>query len=121
MSEIRHSEIVYEEGWHEAAPVVETEIPLDEEPKDQKPFEKQEGSKPLLITIQLVLSLLAALILFLLKAMDSVGYRDFMDYYHEELSKPIVSQGVFEAMDVSRMFTEEHVTVQATPDEAQDR
>ena len=121
MSEIRHSEIVYEEGWHDAAPLEKAEIPLDEQPQDQDPFEKQEGSKPLLITIQLILSLLAALILFLLKSMDSVGYHEFMDFYHEELNEPIVSQGVFEALDISRLFTENSVTVQATPDEAQDR
>ena len=121
MSEIRHSEIVYEEGWRDAAPVAQTEIPLDEMPGDQKPYEPQEGSKPLLITIQLVLSLLAALILFLLKAMDSVGYHDFMAYYHEELSKPIVSQGVFEALDLQELFTQNSVTVNSTPDEAQDR
>ena len=53
--------------------------------------------------------------------MDSVGYHEFMDFYHEELNKPIVSQGVFEALDISRLFTENSVTVQATPDEAQDR
>lgn len=121
MSEIQRSEIIYEEGWHDAAPPAEPEVPLDEaEKKPEDDPEIRETSKPLLISIQLVLCLLAALALFLLKAMDSVGYHEFMDYYHEELNKPVVSQGVFEALDISKLFTDD-VTVQATPDEAQDR
>lgn len=118
MSEIQRSEIIYEEGWHEAAPLMETQIPLDEiEPKEEEKVEPRETSRPLLITLQLVLCLLAALVLFLLKAMDSGFYHDFMDYYHEELNKPVVSQDVFGAMDISRLFANDTVTVQATPDE----
>lgn len=122
MSEIQHNEIIYEEGWRDAAPPAETEIPLDEAAeKPDENADSREPSRPLLITIQLVLCLLAALVLFLLKAMDSVGYREFMAYYHEEMGKPVVSQGVFDSLDIGRLFAEDNVTVQATPDEAEDR
>lgn len=120
MSELRRNEIVYEEGWHDAAPAADVEEkPVDEQ--EPQPEERREGSKPLLITIQLVLCLLLALALFLLKTMDSAVYRDFMSYYREELQKPIVSRGVFDDADLGRLFGGTDVTVQATPDEAQDR
>lgn len=121
MSEIKHNEIIYEEGWREAAPAVDAEVetPLDEaKPASDQPKDDTERSRPLLITIQLVLSLLAALVLFLLKAMDSEGYYNFMDYYHEELQKPVISQEVFSAAD--ELFEQNAVTVEATPDEAAD-
>lgn len=121
MSEIKRNEIVYEEGWREAAPAVDAEVetPLDEaQSAPDQPKDDAERSRPLLITIQLTLSLLAALVLFLLKAMDSEGYYNFMDYYHEELQKPVVSQEVFSAAD--ELFELTPVTVEATPDETAD-
>lgn len=121
MSEIKRNEIIYEEGWRDAAPTVDaqTETPLDEaQPSTGQPKDDSEKSRPLLITIQLALSLLAALVLFLLKAMDSEGYYNFMDYYHEELQKPVVSQEVFNAAD--ELFAQNAVTVEATPDETAD-
>lgn len=122
MSEIKRNEIIYEEGWREASPLVkaEEETPLDESPplRDQPP-EESDRSRPLLISIQLVLCLLTALVLFLLKAMDSEGYYNFMDYYREELQKPVVSQEIFNAAD--GLFERDPVTIQATPDETADR
>ena len=116
MSEIKRNEIIYEEGWREASPIMEEDTPIDEAPESiERPQEVHEKSRPLLITIQLALSLLAALVLFLLKAMDSEGYYNFMDYYHEELQKPVVSQEIFHAADA--LFEQNPVTVQATPDE----
>jgi hypothetical protein len=43
-----------------------------------------------------------------------------MDHYRDELSKPVVSQGVFDSVDIGRLFGEGAVTVKATPDEAED-
>ena len=118
MSDIKRNEIVYEEGWRETAPVVNETVPIDEAQPD--PVIEQtvrEDGKPLLITIQLVLCLLAALVLFLLKAMDSEGYYSFIDYYHEELQKPVVSEEVFLKADIGKLIAENPVEVQATPDE----
>ncbi|MBQ1475548.1 MAG: hypothetical protein II163_01150 [Ruminococcus sp.] len=118
MSDIKRNEIVYEEGWRETAPVVNETVPIDEAQPDPviEQTEREDG-KPLLITIQLVLCLLAALVLFLLKAMDSEGYYSFIDYYHEELQKPVVSEEVFLKADIGKLIAENPVEVQATPDE----
>lgn len=121
MSDIKRSEIIYEEGWRETAPVMNEETPVDEAPAAAQPEREPQGSKPLLIILQLALCLAAALVLFLLKAMDSEGYYSFMDYYHEELQKPVVSQELFEAADIGRLFAENQVEIQATPDETADR
>lgn len=116
MNEFKRNEIIYEEGWRDASPPLVEETPLDEAPASaEQPQEEPDKSRPLLITIQLALSLLAALVLFLLKAMDSEGYYNFMDYYHEELQKPVVSQEIFHAADA--LFEQNAVTIQATPDE----
>ena len=122
MSDIKRNEIVYEEGWRETAPVVNETVPIDEAQPDPviEQTEREDG-KPLLITIQLVLCLLAALVLFLLKAMDSEGYYSFIDYYHEELQKPVVSEEVFLKADIGKLIAENPVEVQATPDEAAHR
>ena len=118
MSDIKRNEIVYEEGWRETAPIVNETVPIDEAQPDPviEQTEREDG-KPLLITIQLVLCLLAALVLFLLKAMDSEGYYSFIDYYHEELQKPVVSEEVFRKADIGKLIAENPVEVQATPDE----
>ena len=122
MSDIKRNEIVYEEGWRETAPVVNETVPIDEAQPDPviEQTEREDG-KPLLITIQLVLCLLAALVLFLLKAMDSEGCYSFIDYYHEELQKPVVSEEVFRKADIGKLIAENPVEVQATPDEAAHR
>lgn len=121
MSEMKRSEIIYEEGWRESAPAVSEETPVDEAPAAADAVPEPPQSKPLLISIQLALCLLAALVLFLLKAMDSEGYHTFMDFYREELQKPVISQELFSAADIGKLFSENAVTIQATPDEAADR
>ena len=119
MSDIRRDEIIYDEGWRESAPVQEPqEVPVDEAVEKQE--DKPRESKPLLLIIQLALCLILVLALFLLKSMDSDIYHEFMDFYRDELSKPVVSQGVFDSVDIVRLFSEGAVTVKATPDEASD-
>ena len=117
MSEIKRNEIIYEEGWRENTV---TQIGEDVAPEetDAVPMHNEAG-KPLLICVQLVICLLAALVLFLLKSMGSEYYDAFMDGYHEELEKPIVSRGAFDAYDLSRLFPEEQM--KATADEAEFR
>lgn len=114
MNEIKRNEIIYEEGWRENAVTrIGEDAPADE--ADVEPARTGSG-RPLLICIQLVLSLLAALGLFLLKAMGSEYFDAFYDGYHEELEKPIVSRGVFDEYDLSRLFPQEQI--KATADEA---
>lgn len=117
MSEIKRNEIIYEEGWRDNSvhPDIDDESLEPAENTEAKP----EGGKPLLISIQLIVCLLLALVLYLLKATGSGYYDAFIEYYHEELEKPMVSRGTFDTYDLSRLFPEEQV--QATADEAQAR
>jgi len=117
MSEMRRDEIIYEEGWREVQPPDEEAAPLDETP----PPEPVRRSAPLLISIQLVLCLIAALVLFILKAMDSEAYRAIMTAYKTQMARPVIAQEFFDAMDVSRLLQENAVTVSASPDELSPR
>lgn len=122
MSEIRRDEIIYEEGWRDRiTPDPDIDAPPHEENKPFEPDQKPEPSRPLLTILQLILCMLAALILFLLKAMDSGAYHDFMNTYDEEMQKPVVSQKVFDALDWNAILGSDSVTVTATPDEVSPR
>ena len=114
MSEFGHNEIIYEEGWRENTPVGGDEPPADETPVDAAPSAVM--SKPLLISIQLILCVIAVIVLFILKAMDSPAYHNFMTWYKVEMNRPVISQEFFRTFDVSRLAGGE-VTVKASADE----
>ncbi len=115
MSEIRRDEIIYEEGWREAVPPPDEAEPVDE--AQSLSAEPRKGSAPLLILIQLVVCLIAALVLFVLKAMDSEAYHGIMTAYKTQMARPVISQEFFDKMDVSRLMSEDAVTVRSSPDE----
>ncbi len=120
MSEIRRDEIVYEEGWRDAKdedPVDELTVEKPSGEPEKQPDIKEKGSRPLLTILQLVLCMAAALVLFVLKAMDSGAYHSFMKAYAEEMSKPVISQELFDAVDWNALFGAGPATVKATPDE----
>ena len=117
MSEMRRDEIIYEEGWREAAAPPEEATPVDE----TQPHQPVKKPTPLLISIQLVLCLIAALVLFILKAMDSEAYCAIMTAYKTQMARPVISQEFFDTMDVSRLLRENAVTVSASPDELSPR
>lgn len=119
MSEIRRDEIVYEEGWRDAKDDGFDDDPADEAAESIQPEkpEKDQPSKPLLTILQLVLCAVSALVLFLLNAMDSGAYHSFMQAYAEEMSKPVISQKLFDAVDWNALFGGSQTTVTATPDE----
>ena len=74
-------------------------------------------SKPLLISIQLILCVIAVIVLFILKAMDSPAYHNFMTWYKVEMNRPVISQEFFRTFDVSRLAGGGEVTVKASADE----
>ena len=123
MSEIRRDEIVYEEGWRDTQPDGFTEEPPEEHPEENQTGKRKKDAapRPLLTVLQLILCMSAALVLFILKAMDSGAFHDFMSAYHDEMSKPVISQKVFDAVDWNALFGGGHVTVTATPDELSPR
>lgn len=123
MSEIRRDEIVYEEGWRDVKDTESDEKPIDEAVDEKQPTksEKSASSKPLLTILQLVLCMAAALVLFILKAMDSGAYHSFMKAYAAEMSKPVISQKVFDAVDWNAFFGGSQTKVTSTPDELSPR
>lgn len=105
-TENKTNEIVYDEGFQSVSKRLEKAkedepIPIDE----QKPEPKSDRVKPLLITIQLILCLAAALSLFLLKSTGSALYDAFRARYDEEMQKPLISQGVFDHAGLDRLFS----------------
>ena len=115
MSEPQRNQIIYEEGWRDSAPVGGDDTPVDEEPPAEA--QPKAASKPLLITIQLILCLIAALVLFLLKAMDSRAYHSFMTWYRVEMNRPVISREFFEQAGIGLPSTPDEVTVLESPDE----
>lgn len=123
MSEIRRDEIVYEEGWRDAKDTDAVDEPADEA-VDESADNQQSGkpskavlSKPLLTVLQLAVCAISALALFILNAMDSGAYHSFMQSYSDEMSKPVISQKFFDAVDWNALFGGSQTTVTATPDE----
>lgn len=125
MDEIRKSEIIYEEGWRErvsnnSLPELSDDIPLDEasKPIEDSSFSGHDKSSGLLLlTVQLIVCIILAIVILLLKTADSPVYRGFMDWFRNELNKPVISQGVFSTIDES--LFKNHAS--ASPDEAQTR
>ena len=115
MSEFERSEIIYEEGWRPQKP------PVPEKPPAEDPHKAAVSDKtaptPLLISIQLILCGVAALVLFLLKTMDSPAYHGFMDWYHGEMSRPVISRAFFGGGEDERPASTDEVTVEASTDE----
>lgn len=111
MSEFDRSEIIYEEGWRSRSP--------DPAPADTPPAPPADdgGSKPLLISIQLILCAVAALVLFLLKTMDSPAYHGFMTRYRAEMNRTLIGRSFFGADDGDAPATADEVTVRSSPDE----
>lgn len=114
MSEFEKNEIIYEEGWRETTPVGGDDPPLDEA-NEEAP--RADASKPLLISIQLIVCIVFAIVLFILKAMDSPAYHGFMTWYKVEMNHPVISRELFETFDLSRLAPSDEVTVKASPDE----
>ena len=122
MSDFERNEIIYEEGWRTREPLTADPLPGEgaeavPEPDAETSAKKRAASKPLLISIQLIVCAVAALVLFLLKTMDSPAYHSFMIWYRTEMNRPLISQTFFEALDVSRLASADEVRVEASPDE----
>ena len=114
MSEFERSEIIYEEGWRGQT------APEKKEPDPPAPTAGAADSgrpMPLLISAQLILCGVAALVLLLLKLMDSPAYHGFMDWYRDEMSQPVIGQEFFGSSGEAHPASVDEVTVEASADE----
>ncbi len=108
MQEYRKDEIIYDEDWQRfdepsTADVIDTKdngVDVKTEPERKK----KEKNPLSLITLQLVLCIIIAFVLFMLKAMDSDTYRTISEWYDEQMKSTLVSSKKFEDIDLSRYF-----------------
>lgn len=115
MSEFERSEIIYEEGWRGKKPVAGEADAQGESAPAEVP--SAPPSKPLLISIQLILCAVAALALFILKAMDSPAYHGFMTRYRTQMNRPLISREFFEGSASPLSASADEVSVEASADE----
>ncbi len=106
MEDLRKDEITYDENWQRFdEPVVSVDNNDTEdtkpETKEKKPIEKRRLP---LITIQLVVCLIIAFVLFILKAMNSDFYKEISLWYSEQMENTLLSNETFEDIDLSEYF-----------------
>lgn len=121
MQEYRKDEIIYEEDWQRfdepyKADIVEKEYTKAEIKSD--PENTKEKRPVSLITIQLVLCLIIAFVLFMLKAMASETYEKLSDWYRDQMRNTIVSSKKFEDIDLSEYLPSTDDELSATIDES---
>lgn len=125
MDDFKQNEIVYDENWQTLDSIQEPVIVSDEtqndSPNDAKSSQKRNVEKHRkfvgLITIQLVVCIIIAFIIFLLKAMDSTTYKRLCDYYHSMMKNTLVSNESFESIDLSPYFSASTDEIVSTVDE----
>ena len=123
MEEFRKDEITYDEDWQcfdepvvsEQKQIDNSDVESDKKPENNKP----KRLFPALITIQLVMCLIIAFLVFMLKAMNSQTYAQFCDWYNELMSDTLLSNSTFEDIDLSQYFEATTDQVSATNDEIQ--
>lgn len=123
MEEFRKDEITYDEDWQcfdepvvsEQKQIDNSDVESDKKPENNKP----KKMFPTLITIQLVMCLVIAFLVFMLKAMNSQTYAQFCDWYNELMSDTLLSNSTFEDIDLSQYFEATTDQVSATNDEIQ--
>lgn len=123
MEEFRKDEITYDEDWQcfdepvvsEQKQIDNCDVESDKKPENNKP----KKMFPALITIQLVMCLIIAFLVFMLKAMNSQTYAQFCDWYNELMSDTLLSNSTFEDIDLSQYFEATTDQVSATNDEIQ--
>jgi len=109
VKEDRFDDITYDENWQrfdEPVAAVMYDNPDEETQKREsgKPRKKRERTFPALITIQLVLCLLVAFLVFMLKAMNSDTYQKLCDWYDKQMENTLISDTTFEDIDLSEYF-----------------
>ena len=125
MEDFRKDEIYYDEDWkHFDEPVLAKKYEHDcdntsesEKSANHQKVEKPKKNFPALITIQLVLCLLIAFLVFMLKAMNSDTYKQLCEYYNELMQETLFSSSVFEDIDLSQYFEATADEVTSTNDE----
>ncbi len=94
--------ISYEEGWRDAAEPVQYEsVSRSTELPEQKPKEKRNVKIPLLLTVQLILSALIVLSMFVVRQSGGEVYNSVKEYYDKEINNEIILKDTFESFTLN--------------------
>jgi len=113
----RIDEIIYEGDWQTFEPMVISEnfdetVEVVSEKKNRKKHHFIS-----LITIQLVICLLIAFVIFILKSMNGTAFSSLRFWYKENMRRTLFSTEVFEDIDLSSYFKATTDSLPATYDE----
>ena len=121
MSDRRKDEIIYEEGWqsYDADNFEEIDLSSDDDISDEltlqndEIIEKKKPKKTVvsLITIQLIISIILAFLVFMFKSINGDTYRTIKNWYTDSMKNTLVPDKTFEDIDLSG-YTD------STPDES---
>lgn len=127
MQDSRKDKIIYDEGWQSFDKVqhqndlyiesFEDEDSADIQQDCEIPKKSKKHNPVSLITIQLVLALVIAFVVFLLKAIDGSTYKLIREWYNESMRNTLVSDQVFEDIDLSQYSKSTSDQLSATTDE----
>ncbi len=126
MDDYRNDRIIYDEGWQKVStpqvfePVSEEETTDTEnaqEPKKKETKKKKQHSFPALISIQLVICIVIAVVVFTLKFMDSQVFSKIKDWYHDMSEVTLVPNSTFENFDLSEYLPASVDQLSSTKDE----
>lgn len=117
MENSRNDEIIYEKGWQKIStaevitPVVddkkqdEETSEIIEKTEKKKKKQKKPFSFPALISIQLVLCIIIAVVVLSLKLMGSQAFSLISDWYYDMSDIKLVPNEAFEKIDLSEYFS----------------
>lgn len=104
----RNDEIIYEEDWQTVTDNVQKTCSNDSDAPNNEPAVEptEKKHKPIaIITIQLIICLAVAFVIFMLRSMNSDTYHKLCDWYDDNMSKTLISQETFDSIDLSEYFT----------------
>ncbi|MCH5303678.1 MAG: hypothetical protein J1E41_02335 [Ruminococcus sp.] len=97
--------LIFKDDWKPVYNPVHYERPIEEEEFKPKNKEKKtRESKPLLITIQLIVCILALVSLYLLKTFGGDLYTEVYNWYDKNLNNEIIMSETFESFSLDNLI-----------------
>lgn len=126
MEDNRNDRIIYDEGWQKVS-TPQVVIPVADEEKTEtentetsekaKDKKKTEHRFPALITIQLVICIMIAVVVYTLKFIDSDVFSTLSGWYHDMSEVTLVPNSTFENFDLSSYLPATNDQLSSTKDE----
>lgn len=124
MDDYRNDRIIYDEGWQKVSteqvfkPQTNDENEANEsEKKPDKEKKKKEHTFPALVSIQLVVCIMIAVIVFTLKFIGSDVFDKISDWYDKMSEATLVQNSTFENFDLSSYLPSTTDQLSSTKDE----